>query len=504
MHYRNVWCLIVVLIFTSFAHGANSSNLIEQKLRPTMRELLQELDPIPSPNPFQPLYRNDTMLKLIPILGPKMIVQLEFAYPGAVWAPLGRDAALVADILESYYLAIGQMNRVVRLNASRHSFRDRADFRKLLLSVGLIDTKRLPVKKFVVLDVTQWDLYSQSRQMVSAVYEAIDPCERSNYLPIVNAIALGYLGGESHVSRKITPNLNKLGFFSQVEVSEFGPSQILETYQDFTYPQQYHSKDLVWHQPFMQFTEDTNGNIISQPGRLSSLQFREHILWQMFEVYHLIQSKSFMDDVQEYAKNIYNFDLKHTLPISIQDLRYDLENIYSELDLLQKSNLFEYTFLPEYDSAFEYFAFRSLNLNFDIKTILNFSRILFQPVKTKFLFLHLVASKTPDEYIRLLIEIQYSNHLFQLSPFFQNTFQYFFNLDPSIKQINQAIQLIKRNDKHHVLFTSMAFEKLKTLEEYHALDKPCNNPRKKYHFYKKAEDLFFNHLKQNCPQRILN
>lgn len=240
MLYRYFQCLFLVLISSSFAFG-NYSKLLEKPFRPTTKELIEELQPMPKTNPFRPLYTNDRSLRLIPILAPKMIVQLEFVYPGAVWAPLGRDTALVADILESYYLAVGQKNRVVRLHASRNSFRDQSDFNKLLVTAGLINSNGLPLKKFIILDITQWNLYSQSRQLISAVYSALPTWERSKYLPIVNAVALGYLGGELEISRRITPNLNKLDFFNQLFVGEYGPNQILETYQNFTYPEQYHS-----------------------------------------------------------------------------------------------------------------------------------------------------------------------------------------------------------------------------------------------------------------------
>lgn len=219
----------------------------------------------------------------------------------------------------------------------------------------------------------------------------------------------------------------------------------------------------------------------------------------MFEVYRLINDESFLRDLSEYAEKTYHFELNDTLPLKLEDLKVQLDQIQSELDLIEKANLFALTYEPEYERHFEYFSYKSLELKLSVTALIHISKIMFEPLKTKFLFLHLIASRTPDEYINLLIEIQNSNYNDQLNPLFQDSFQYFFNLNPSILQINQVIHLIKKNYNLHILFTAMAFEKVRNPDEYQILDKPGTSHEKKYDFYKKAEKFLLNKLKRKYP-----
>lgn len=126
--------LLSTLVFSAFdvlaAGNGALANAIRQEQRPTMEQIRKESGQyqfhsnIPATIHQFNYNPSDVQnwLNLVPHQAPKLIVDLESTYPNADWVFVGRDAALIADIFEAYYLERGIENRVFRLGVSKASF----------------------------------------------------------------------------------------------------------------------------------------------------------------------------------------------------------------------------------------------------------------------------------------------------------------------------------------------------------------------------------------------
>lgn len=113
--------------------------LLNRNNRPTIQDVITAFDNnLPPNNPFS-TFIEDLNIDAVRKSAITSIVELEYAYPGAIYAFLGRDASRMADIFETFYLVHQMPNRVIRLNASGQSFRKREDYNGLLISAGLIN-----------------------------------------------------------------------------------------------------------------------------------------------------------------------------------------------------------------------------------------------------------------------------------------------------------------------------------------------------------------------------
>src|SRR5580704_8874039 len=179
--------LAYVFLSQSFASEIQVKDLLDLNHRPSMHEFVEKLDPMPKENPFNKMVEDYFATRLDFMA--QFIVELEFAYPNATWALLGRDSSLSADILEAFYMHRKQEGRVVRLNASRPSFVNYPqDQIGLLYTAGLTTQSGFPLKKFVILDASNYQESSQIKSLLSAVYTNIAFEARHAFLPFVNAV----------------------------------------------------------------------------------------------------------------------------------------------------------------------------------------------------------------------------------------------------------------------------------------------------------------------------
>jgi hypothetical protein len=306
------------LFFISHAVADYKSDLLARPTRPTFNEFLQALNPFPESNPFQPCVRDDFRLPLLYTTAPQLIVELEYAFPDNIWAPLGRDTAVVGDLLEAFYLSIGQTNRVVRLNASGPSFKREYDYLDLLISAGLVDHSGYPLSNFIILDPTRWAPESQSRMLISTVYKRLPVTQHQDFLTRVNAVALDNRG--ARIATRISPLLNIPAFFKSISMDQKGPKTILESFGSFSYLPSCNNEDIVWHGPFGQFTKIHPGLRVPLVGTPTSAALREHILWFMYEIYRAVNSDAFLNELNRYSQQVFHLEkkLRWNTPISRQ------------------------------------------------------------------------------------------------------------------------------------------------------------------------------------------
>lgn len=97
----------------------------------------------------------------MPVLA-EAIANLEFVYPNAIYMPMGRDAAYLADALDFFYTSMGESNKVRRLRASGPTIRalTAKTGPQFLLSNGFAQEKD---KAYIFIDNTTFSSNSQSR-----------------------------------------------------------------------------------------------------------------------------------------------------------------------------------------------------------------------------------------------------------------------------------------------------------------------------------------------------
>ena len=120
MNAFTTFLLFLTLVLSPEILAGTISKLINSPTRPTIREIKEVLDPWPLENPFGGVH--DDLTETLSKTVPRLIVRMEKAYPGAIWAPLGRDAVFFGDVLDAFYEAVGERGRVRRLNLSGESF----------------------------------------------------------------------------------------------------------------------------------------------------------------------------------------------------------------------------------------------------------------------------------------------------------------------------------------------------------------------------------------------
>jgi hypothetical protein len=298
---------------------AAKETLLNLQHRPTMVEFLHIMGDLPSENPFKPLDR-DMKIEKIETIGPRIVAAIEYAYPGATWAILGRDSAFMGDVLEAFYHQYGAADRVVRLNASTDSFATPGQELRFLYSAGLLPSPDAKTQtKWTILDPTSWAINndgkptSQIRKLIAAYYAKHGDAEARR---MVGAIGLGTSGRGLAKGPEIISGLDIERFWRDTTNSPSGgPNQILYTLNDFAYlalnPS--NNTEVAWHDKFGAFQDAEGGKVIAPPGRQSSSQFKEHILYTMFEAVRATRKVSFRDAVVRTAKSDFGYDFEKTL-----------------------------------------------------------------------------------------------------------------------------------------------------------------------------------------------
>jgi hypothetical protein len=182
-----VYILVVSLFFsaplTSYSNYAFATTktdyqsaidkLTSMQLRPTVADVKKALKPWPTKNPFG----NSDSRQIVAISKDldsiaKMIAAIELHFPGAVIAPMGRDAVLFGDMMDAFYTAIGQPNRVARINGSGLSLRihDQQLLVDFLKTTGYDISKADQLPPFLFFDRTGFASNSQMRYLLNAAY----------------------------------------------------------------------------------------------------------------------------------------------------------------------------------------------------------------------------------------------------------------------------------------------------------------------------------------------
>lgn len=300
------WLFVSLMLVPAFAGAAPTlTELLRQAERPTMLQVAEAL----RENSEIPRELRSSSIKLDPRVGrvlengPATIVSLEYVFPRATWALLGRDSAFLADLLEAYYLANGEMDRVRRLDASSASFKQRGDLvLPFLLSNGLkLDERGEPVHPYIIIDATSWrgsetKALSQSRVLISSVYSRAPEERRRHLLENLNVIGQGPATGGQMAGELITSQLDPDLFLRESKVSATGPHRIFYISQAFAYGHR------DWHGSFGQFEQMPDGRVVAPPGAATDRNERVAILSSMIATLEIVRSPGFQNRVRAVVK----------------------------------------------------------------------------------------------------------------------------------------------------------------------------------------------------------
>lgn len=172
------WFLYLVIFFSVGASADPLQDLYRQASRPTIRQLAEVTGGFRGPNPFP----NHFMTK--PISSDEiaeLLVRVEWIYPNAIFATLGRDAVSLGDAFEAFWWGQGVRDRVTRLELSGPSFQTS----NLQPIVEYLATKGAPIRgrtgrPFVIFDRTSFGFQNGSASSQSSI--------------IAQMVATGYIG----------------------------------------------------------------------------------------------------------------------------------------------------------------------------------------------------------------------------------------------------------------------------------------------------------------------
>jgi hypothetical protein len=236
-----------------------------------------------------------------------IIASFEKAYPGLTYAFLGRDSAFLADAIEAFYLAHGQVGRVVRLNASGNSINPAPPdvLLAFLRQNGFRPTANGLERPYIIIDRTSYGPNSQSRRLLSAGYSSLLQT-RAAPEKLMRQFAVVNVGSDNN-GIAITPDVER-DFFRRIKFigyrHESGPSVQLRISAGGLIDTAF------WHQTFGKFEINTSGRLVARPGAPVEVSDREMTLGLIETAVRVVSSDEFMQMVRKAARDIFEYDFK--------------------------------------------------------------------------------------------------------------------------------------------------------------------------------------------------
>lgn len=288
--------LILFSCCSSILLGADSfAELLHEVFRPTMTEVSRLLKEGKTTESFP----GDSELddEIIREEIPRGIATLEYFFPGATFAALGRDAFLLGDVLDAFYLSIGQQGRVVRLNCSAGTFRNQRISQILpefLRQAGAHFRGLRRAQPFVIFDSTDMGDNSQSTKLIKTAFdhfgENIGPREIVHKFHLVST-RHGKKASETNPAAYFKESASDVHWFQRLR----RPLQI-EFLHPFMYP-------TTWHGKFGEFTE-VDGRWTGTPGPRSALGKRYRILKTQELIWKTVSDPGFYRLVEREAHRL--------------------------------------------------------------------------------------------------------------------------------------------------------------------------------------------------------
>lgn len=262
-------------------------------------------------------------------VGPQFVAVLDRAFPNARWAAMGRDSAVFGDLIEGFFLAQGETDRVARIGLSGKSFDYDSTFTYVydyMVQLGADPTGAKGERPFIILDTVsdQSSGATQPRKIIAEVYERVLK-ETGNLNGIVRRFnTLGLVvqnrradfgttieGGDSaltEMQRKYdaAARLHSISsvkheFLSLGSLTPFGK---IKGFNDIGY----NSACPFWHDTFGEIGR-VGEKIVASPGWAYETEEREQVIRLMFELNKVVSHPDFRTETVNYARS----QLGHTM-----------------------------------------------------------------------------------------------------------------------------------------------------------------------------------------------
>lgn len=319
------------------AQSAPPDWLVNSPTRPTVQQIrearkgwtpfmLPDGSQLPKdPNRPAPSLQNNfkVWFERLELEGPQMIASFESAFPGATWVFMGRDMAVLADLFESFYTAIGQNSRVIRLGmstATLDSMTQETALQFLKSSGANIDGKT----PYLLIDAVSRGGGRQGRALINAVYSEAQAGGKSlsDLLYHFNMIGL-----RVHTTKIPDIPIQKAQDHLAQDVSalekdlkkgpvDFGKRHNILSYSDARSIEflginesGYTHWTGAWHGSYGA-VEKSGGKVFAKPGPASDLAMRQAIVSFQAAIVDLASSPDFRSRVEQAAEKIgYHFPM---------------------------------------------------------------------------------------------------------------------------------------------------------------------------------------------------
>lgn len=296
--------------------------LIKEKRRPSVLTIKSGFRSWPKENIFAEntktrKFHQNYAEDIRPILV-RSIARLEALYPGAVWAPLGRDSAKLAEALEMFYLSLGENDRVFPLEGSSGSIINGSPdiLFQFLQTNGL--RENFQKRPYIVIDTSSYRNESgirpgsQSTYLMHAAYLALTQKGYSfdEILPWVNFVSTSdrYNFQADRNPLQAIENYEKQmkDFYKSFPKTIFPPQtlglNVLGDRRSMTYT-------TAWHDSYGTLIQDNDGVVRGHlNSNENSKQVRLIILSAMYELDKIVSDPKFLEDVVQEAKHLgYDF-----------------------------------------------------------------------------------------------------------------------------------------------------------------------------------------------------
>jgi hypothetical protein len=270
--------------------------------------------------------------------GPKFVAQLEYAYPGATFAFMGRDTQALAGLVEAFYLSIGQKDRVVRLGMSKGTILDSegnlavSDFQivKFLKSNGFSFDHIEKAPPFILVDTVSTGGGTQGRTLLDAAYTTYwknggrNPALLLSKLNMLGLVVSTFNGTLYDFKNRdaIFDELTELYSRPSFDGDFFGRHKILmipRAHQDF-HEAGYDHFTGAWNSSYGPMRKDEYGNLRATIGAARQNSERLSVLWYLKRIQQAAARKSFLEDVLIEARVLgYEFPMARPAPKQISE-----------------------------------------------------------------------------------------------------------------------------------------------------------------------------------------
>jgi hypothetical protein len=291
-----------VVLSSALSSAGPAEDLLALPHRPTVAEIKKAFGgKLPESNPFGT--PTEKIQARIRENAPAVIAMFEKIYPGATFAPLGRDSVFLGDVIDAFYQSLGQ-DRVRRVSASGNSLTgSEPDIVDFLKGAGF-DVGRLNVSyPFIMFDQTNWASNSQSTRYVHAVANecknrGCDPYLLFEKFNFINTGAkkdmykYNIFGAEFDFKKFRVRNRAAIA-----KTGRIGELISVPVDAGLVYTTEYHGT-------FDRFKRLSDGSVVANPGAMSSNSIRLQILADVFAAVQAVSEPSFLKAVDQEARKL--------------------------------------------------------------------------------------------------------------------------------------------------------------------------------------------------------